>query len=126
MSLQVSETGDTEVRACPILAPNVKLIGELPGNGFESRQWLIERDSQFIQVSELLYKLAEQLNGQRTLDEIAAGLTESTEWIVDPQAVDRLIREKLIPLSLVRQSDSPSLQAPAPHASPLAMNMRMR
>jgi outer membrane lipoprotein-sorting protein len=126
MTLQASETGDIDLRACPVLAQNVRLIGELPGSGFKSPQWLIERDSQFVQVSELLYKLAEQLNGERTLDEIAAALTESTEWIVDRQAVDQLIHEKLIPLALVRQSDSPSLQAPAPSTSPLGVNMRMR
>src|SRR4051812_35056138 len=126
MTLQASETGEPEVGARPVLAENVRLRGELPGSGFQNRQWLIERDSQFVQVSELLYKLAEQLNGERTLDEIAAELTESTEWIVDREAVDQLIREKLIPLALVRQSDSPSPQAPTPSTSPLAVNMRMR
>src|SRR5437763_12077944 len=95
----------------PALAQNVTLMGELPGNGFKSRQWLIERDSQFIQVSELLYKVAEQLNGERTLPEIAAALTESTDWIIEAEDVDRLIREKLTPLSVVTQPDSPVRQS---------------
>jgi len=47
--LTLEAGADTGVR--PILAPHVRVIGELPGNGFTSRQWLIERDAQFIQVS---------------------------------------------------------------------------
>src|SRR5436190_21908729 len=107
MLRQNSEAGLTHAGGCPVLAQNVRLVGELPGNGFKSRQWLIERDSQFIQASELLYKLAEQLNGERTLDDIAAALTENTEWIVSATDVEQLVREKLIPLGLVSQSNSP-------------------
>ena len=125
MTAPILESG-AGLEGRPILAQNVKLMGELPGNGFESRQWLIERDSQFIQVSELLYKLAEQLNGERTREEIAAALTETTRMDVDPADVDRLIREKLVTALPHTQPDSPARDAPSPEPSPLSVNMRMR
>jgi outer membrane lipoprotein-sorting protein len=126
MTGQISETAATLGAERPSLARNVRLIGELPGNGFTQRQWLIERDSQFIQVSELLYKLAEQLNGERTLPEVAAVLTESTEWAVEAEDVDQLIREKLAPLSLIARGDSAAPVVTRADRSPLAVSMRMR
>lgn len=124
MSTQTSAPGALLTR--PSLASNVQLIGESSGNGFKDRQWLIERDSQFIQVSELLYRLAEQLNGERTLDEIAAALTESTDWMVEPEDVDRLVREKLVPLSLIAETQPSSGHAASADRSPLGVSMRMR
>src|SRR5215217_5948394 len=45
----------------PVLAPNVELVGELRGTGFEDRQWLVQRDGRFIQLTELFYRIAEQV-----------------------------------------------------------------
>ena len=59
----------------------------MPGTGFKDRQWLIERDGRFIQVTELLYRVAEQANGTRTLEKIAEKVTESTDWMVDADDV---------------------------------------
>jgi len=49
------------------LAPNVQLLGEMQGTGFEDRQWLIQHGDEFLQVTELLYRILEQANGERTL-----------------------------------------------------------
>ena len=76
----------------PQLAPNIELSGQMQESGFKDRQWLIQRDGHFIQVSELLYRIAEQANGERTLEEIAAGVTESTDWIVSGGNVHQLIQ----------------------------------
>src|SRR5437762_1994050 len=61
----------------PSLASNVQLVGAMKGTGFKDQQWLIEREGQFIQVTELLYRIAELASGERTLKEIAAGVTAS-------------------------------------------------
>src|SRR5438132_4557978 len=61
-------TSGAELPERPALAPLVQLVGEVQGTGFEDRQWLIERNGAFLQVSEPVYRIAEQANGERTLD----------------------------------------------------------
>jgi putative peptide zinc metalloprotease protein len=113
----------------PALAPGVMLVGEMPETGFENRQWLVMRGTQFLQVTELLYRLAEQINGERTVDEIAQSMTDATEWIVTPDNVRHLLQAKLIPLGLidngaaVEETGRPQAQDRA--ATPLGVNMRM-
>ena len=63
----------------PSLAPNVRLVGEMQGTGFKDRQWLVQSGDRFVQVTELLYRVAEQADGDRTLEGIAARLTEATD-----------------------------------------------
>ena len=105
----------------PALAPTVRLVGELRGSGFRDRQWLVERDGRFIQVTELLYRVAEQANGERTLEEIAAGVTASTDWIVTADQVRQLIQGKLMPLGLIAGpagAGSGRRRRACPHATP--------
>ncbi|HSH81963.1 MAG TPA: DUF3105 domain-containing protein, partial [Herpetosiphonaceae bacterium] len=113
----------------PSLVANVQLVGEMQGTGFVDRQWLVQRDGQFIQLTELLYRVAEQANGERTLEEIGAGVTEATEWNVTADNVRQIIEAKLIPMRLIatredadasRQSQVPERQA----RSPLGLSMR--
>src|SRR5215211_3527261 len=52
----------------PVLASTVRLVGQMQGSGFVEQPWLIERDSRFIQVSELLYRVAALADGRRTLE----------------------------------------------------------
>lgn len=89
-----------EVPETPALAPGVQLVGELPETGFTEKQWLASRNGKFIQLGELLYRVAELSNGKRTLDEIAQRMTETTEWAVTGEHV-RKILEKLIPLGVI-------------------------
>lgn len=116
-----------EVPERPALAPNVQLVGELQDAGFEDRQWLIQRGERFIQVTELLYRIAEQANGERTLKEIAEGVTASTEWMVTADNVRQLIRAKLLPMRLI-SAPGDSFMAPDPErrGSPLAFLVRKR
>ncbi|HEV2122067.1 MAG TPA: hypothetical protein VGW38_04730, partial [Chloroflexota bacterium] len=93
------------VPECPVLAPAVELVGELRGSGYEARQWLVQRDGHFVQVSELLYRVVEQVNGERTLDEIAANVTASTDWLVTADDVRRIIHSKLVPMGLIALVD---------------------
>lgn len=84
-----------------MLASGVQLIGEMPDTAFVDRQWLIQRGGQFIQLTELLYRVVEQMDGHRTPDEIAAGVTETTRWLVTGDQIAQLITSKLVPLGLV-------------------------
>lgn len=116
-----------EVPECPTLAPSVQLVGEMQDMGFNDRQWLVQRGGRFIQLTELLYHILEQANGDRTLEEIAARVTESTDWLVSADNVRQLVLTKLVPLGLITPADG----AGEPHRreqarSPLALNMRTR
>jgi putative peptide zinc metalloprotease protein len=111
----------------PATAANVQLVGAMQGSGFKDQQWLILRGDQFIQVTELLYRVAQLANGERTLEEIATGVTESTDWLVTADNVRQLIQSKLIPLGLVATVEG----SVAPYhedraSSPLQVQMRRR
>src|SRR5919109_99992 len=62
----------------PARAPDVTLIGELKESAFTTQQWLVQRGDRFVQLSELLYRIVEYADGQRTLAEIAAHVSEAT------------------------------------------------
>jgi putative peptide zinc metalloprotease protein len=111
----------------PRLAPNVQVVGEVQESGFQDRQWLIQRDRQFIQVTELLYRVAEQADGCHTLEEIAAGVTEATDWIVGADQVRQLVQVKLLPLGLVSAADGSVVAGDTNRSrSPLPVNLHMR
>ena len=115
----------------PVLAPNVELVGEMQGTGFTERQWLLQRDGQFIQVTELLYRVAEFADGTRTLDELAAGVTQATEWEVTADNVAHLVHTKLVPMGLVLPADGVAPDQPhAPRAertrTPLGLSARVK
>src|SRR5688572_6721224 len=82
------------------LAPGIRLHGQMPGVGFTTAQWLIERNGQFLQVSELLYRVAEQMDGRRSAADIAARLTETSDWAIEREHVEYLIEKKLRPLGI--------------------------
>jgi putative peptide zinc metalloprotease protein len=78
-------------------------------------------------VTELLYRIAEQANGERTLDQIAAGVGESTEWSVSRDHVRHFLQTTLIPRGLVTPvSGSVAPARSDPVRSPLLVNMRLR
>jgi putative peptide zinc metalloprotease protein len=111
----------------PVLAPAVELVGEMLGSGFVDRQWLIKRDGRFIQVSELLYRIAEQADGQRTLDEIAGRVMDATDWMVHTEDVRRLVETRLMPLGVLVDPEGPVVRPDERGAhSPLQINLRKR
>jgi putative peptide zinc metalloprotease protein len=87
----------------PRLAEGVFLVGVLPGSGFDATQFLVRRGPQFVQVTELLFRTLEALDGRRTYGDIAERLTETTHWSVAPDQARLLVVEKLMPLGLVGQ-----------------------
>jgi putative peptide zinc metalloprotease protein len=110
----------------PALAPDVILVGALQGSGFVEPQWLVRRGNRFIQVSELLYRVAEALDGTCSYDDVARRVTEATPWAVSGENIRQLIELKLLPLGVV--GDRP-LTAPADAAtasSPLRIAAKRR
>lgn len=112
----------------PRLAADVELVGELPDTAFVDRQWLVQRDGQFVQLTELLYRIVEQVDGAKTVDEIAHGVTESTEWLVTGDQVKTLIATKLLPTGIVANGAGVAERRAAPPGamSPLGVNLRVK
>lgn len=108
----------------PQLAPNVELSGEMQESGFEKQQWLAQRDGRFIQLTELLYRVAEQADGKRTHEEMAGGVAEAIGRKVSAANVEQLLR-KLLPLGLIIKADGSVADAGDGPRSPLSVNMRM-
>jgi putative peptide zinc metalloprotease protein len=110
--------------ARPALAPGLELVGRLQGAGFAEDQWLVRLDGRFIQLTELLFRVAEALDGRRTHEEIATAVTASTPWLVTREQITLLIETKLAPLGVVLV---PGLEPPAAAARPLsALGMTVR
>jgi putative peptide zinc metalloprotease protein len=99
----------------------------MQGSGFADRQWLVQRDGRFVQLTEILYRIAEHANGERTPEDIARQVTETTDWMVSADNVRHLIQTKLVPLGLIVTADgSPVAQRADSGRSPLQVNMRTR
>jgi putative peptide zinc metalloprotease protein len=90
-----------ELPARPALARGVQLVGALQGSGFETQQWLVQRDERFIQLSELLYRILEPINGERTIDEIAAAAAATTGKPVSANNVTYVLATRFVPLGLI-------------------------
>src|ERR1043166_7503060 len=84
--------------ARPSVFTDVEFVGQTQNAGFSSSQWLVRRNGCYIQMSELLYRVAQQSNGKQTLDEIAHAVTQATDWIVEADDVAQLIQANLAPL----------------------------
>jgi hypothetical protein len=86
-----------EVPEFPALAPGVELTCEMEEKGFKERQWLVRRNDRFVQLSEPLYPIAEQVDGKSTHVKIAEETTRSTVWLVSVENVRQLPQSKLLP-----------------------------
>jgi len=59
----------------PVRASGLELIGEIPGSGYRQPPALVRRaDGQTIQLTRLLYLVLEAVDGERSFEEIAAGV----------------------------------------------------
>lgn len=124
---QQAAAAEVEVPERPKLAAEVELSGEMQESGFENQQWLVQRQGRFIQLTELLYRVAEQADGERTHEEMAAGASEALGRKVSADNVRQLVK-KLIPMGLIVKADGTVAEAPGGAGggrSPLAVNMRM-
>lgn len=90
-----------EIPERPGLAADVQLAGVIEGTGFQTRQWLVQRGGDYLQLSELLYRVIEQMDGERTIEEIAARVAEQTGRPVSANNVRYLMEKRFIPLGLI-------------------------
>jgi outer membrane lipoprotein-sorting protein len=106
----------------------IQLLGEMPAAGYVDRQWLVQHGDRFLQMAELPYRVLELSDGQRTLQQIADELTETTEWAVQPSNVQHVIDRKLRVPGLVAHGDGLSAlrDHDRPRAAPLQLSLRMK
>jgi putative peptide zinc metalloprotease protein len=109
----------------PKLADGVRLSGDMEESAFVEPQWLAQRDGQFVQLTELLYRVSEQIDGQKNLEQIADGVGEAIDRDVTAANVRQLIGEKLIPLGLAPTADGSVARPPGAGQSPLQVNLKM-
>jgi putative peptide zinc metalloprotease protein len=100
-------------------------------SAFADQPWLVERNGRFLQVTEMLYRVAELADGTRCVEDIARALSTTLGARVGAEYVQRLLETKLVPIGIVAAgstSHAPTPAAPptpATSRSPLALNMRM-
>ena len=105
-----------EVRP-PRRAEGVELIGEFEGSGFKEPPRLARRaDGQVVQLSRLLFLVAEECDGLRDVEAVADAVSEQYGRRVSGENVEFLIEEKLRPLGVLALADgsTPELEKRAP------------
>ncbi|MGP4018662.1 hypothetical protein [Saccharopolyspora sp. 5N708] len=114
---QTDRAPQTDEHAVARLADGVSLCGEYEGGGFDEPRYLISRgDGQMALVSRLLYQLATEIDGTRTLGAVAARVSRASGQDVSAAGAEYLITEKLHPLGIATLSE-PIVEPPK--AAPL-------
>jgi putative peptide zinc metalloprotease protein len=95
-------------------------------SAFVNPPWLLEREgSGYVQLTELLYRIAEHADGTNTVEEIAQKISDAGKP-VNPATIRTLIAQLLIPRGLVEMADGTAVPVASGPTSPLALNMRMK
>jgi putative peptide zinc metalloprotease protein len=97
----------------PKLAEGLDLIGEFEDSGFKEPQYIARRaDGQVIQLTQLLYQVSAEADGQRDLEAIAERVSEESGRGVSADNVGFLIEKRLRPLGVLaaRDGSSPKLK----------------
>lgn len=88
--------------------------------------WLIDRDGVgYLQVSPLLYRIAERADGSSSPADIARAITEAGES-VQAQTVERLLAGMLVPAGVIVGADGKAVKPEARPRSPLSLAGRMK
>jgi putative peptide zinc metalloprotease protein len=96
-------------------------------SAFQDPPWLLEREGAgYVQVTELLYRIAEACDGQRTLAEIAERVSEQTSREVSADNVKQLVGTQLLLKGLVQTADGKVVGATAGARSMLGLQARAR
>lgn len=87
-------------------ADGVQLLGAVPGSGYRVAPALVRRgDGQTIQLTPLLYAVLEQVDGHRSLAEVAEAVGESVGRQVSADDVETLCDSKLRTLGVLKKAD---------------------
>jgi putative peptide zinc metalloprotease protein len=109
----------------PELAEEVTLEGEMQETAFKHPPYLIQRSGQFIQVPQVLYAVAEAIDGKRTVAQIADVASDATQIRIEPDQAAELIA-RLIAQGIVKQADGTVAEGPQTEGyNPLKLNMKM-
>lgn len=118
------QVSPADVPDVPKLADDVVVTGAMEESAFEEEQYLVQRSGRFIQLTELLYRIVEQVDGQRSIEDIARELKAADGQEVSADDVRKLIAEKLIPVGLIVKGDGSVVQSTSSR-SLLMMNAKM-
>jgi putative peptide zinc metalloprotease protein len=107
-----------EAGEAPRLAEGVELLGEYEGSGYTQPMSLVRRaDGQVIQMSRLLYLVADRIDGSRGPAAIAELVSQDLGRSLNADQVRHLIAAKLVPLGIAAAEDG--ARSPLPRANPL-------
>ena len=96
-----------------VLADGIELVGEYEDSGFKEPPHLARRaDGQMIQLTWLLYLVAEACDGRRDADAIAAAVSERFGRRVSARNVRFLAEERLRPLGVLALRDGTTPELP--------------
>jgi putative peptide zinc metalloprotease protein len=101
----------------PQRAGGLTLLGEMDGSGYKEAPCLVRRaDGQTIQLTDLLYRVLESVDGERDLHGVAADLSTRIGKEASADDVRFLVDEKLRPLGLLKRRDGsePSVEKANP------------
>jgi putative peptide zinc metalloprotease protein len=92
--------------AMPRLADGIELIGEYEDSGFKEAPWLVRRpDGQTIQLTKLLYAVAERSDGRHDYAAIASEVSQEIGRGVSAENVAELVEKKLRGLGVITGGD---------------------
>ena len=98
----------TPIESAPCLGKGVELLNEYRGSGALEAQFLIRRgDGTMILISKMLHLVAMNIDGRRSIDEIAALVSGQMDRRISGDGVAYLIEQKLHPLGVM--GDSPQM-----------------
>src|SRR5687767_1365525 len=90
----------------PARADGLELLGEVSGSGYHDAPSLDRRvDGQTLQLTPLLYRVLEAIDGRRDHDQIAALASEASGRRVRASDVAKWVDSKLRPLGLLAKAD---------------------
>jgi putative peptide zinc metalloprotease protein len=108
----------------PARADGVELIGEMQGSGYRVPPALVRRaDGQVLQLTPLLYRVLESIDGERDATGIAEAVSAAERRNISAGDVQKLLDAHLLPLGLLRLADGS--QPGVKKADPL-LRMRFR
>ncbi|NUR07732.1 MAG: hypothetical protein HOQ45_12080 [Nocardioidaceae bacterium] len=108
----------TTIVDAPRRADDLQLLGTMVGSGYRTPPALVRRsDGQTLQLTPLLYRVLEAVDGDRTCAEIASTVSATMRRQVSPETVAGLVDQHLRPLGLLRLPDGS--QPPVKKSNPL-------
>lgn len=114
-------SGWADALVIPRLAAGVELLGEYQGSGLTKATFLARSPSgQVVHLSRLLYLVLSEIDGHRTVGEIAGRVSVTFGRTVSAGNVDYLLANKLTPLGLVAS------EAAADRRDPMLLTLKLR